>query len=305
MKNNKIFLIAALLGTTLVACQKEVEIQNPEEKTPAQEKGWTLTVQASKSGDTKAMETDSENEKVLNAYWKNGEKVAVYLGGNLLGTIEVTTEDHVNPATLSGEISVTGVAEGSTLTLLFPGRDDDSWTYLGQDGSALPETFDYATASLTVGTKDDVNHTISATGNATFQNEQSIYRFGFKVGGTGDPIAIKSFIMNASQGQLVQSMKYESNAWVKNSYGALTLTPSSTPDDHLYWMALRNDHSGSADSYSFSVVGSDNALYEGAQSIPANALNGNGKFINAKKISVTQKTMGPNSATIDDPNDVL
>lgn len=300
MKNNKIYVIAALLGTTLVSCQKEQRIEEPA---PVPQKMWTLTVQATKVVESKALSLDGST---LNAYWAKGEKVAVYNGATLLGTLEVVSEDKANPATLSGQISVDGVSEGNTLNLLFPGREDGKWTYVGQDGSApegsLAANYDYAMATLTVATLDSENMTITTSGDVNFANQQSIYRFGFKVGGSA--IAVNSFILTAVSGKIVRSRSNADGTWA-SEYGPLSVvSASSAPADNLYCVSIRNENA-SEDTYNFAIVDKNNALYEGQQVVPAAKLEQNGKFIGAKNISISQKTFAPASGTITKEVDVL
>ena len=89
MKTNKLFLIAALLGTALAGCQKVSEVENPEDK-PENMQAWTLKVLATKSVDTRALDNTGNT---MRPYWRNGEQVDVYLGGEKLGTLTVTSAD--------------------------------------------------------------------------------------------------------------------------------------------------------------------------------------------------------------------
>ena len=296
MKNTIKYMIAALLGTSLAGCQIVLEEPNLEDQ-PQGEKTYLLTVQATNDLDTKAMNVEGNT---LTVSWKNGERINVFLGGTYKGYLEVTSADGVSPATLSGPISE--VSKDDVLTLIFPGRGDKLWTYNGQDGTqpdatgAMATGFDYATASLTVDSV--VGDVVTINGTAAFKNQQSIYRFGFKVGGAGDHIAIKSLILSSNQGKLVTSRSYVTSAWT-STYGPISLNPASTstPLDPLYWIAVRNENATVSDSYSFSIVGTDNALYEGTKAIPVEALGSEGnpvyKFISAQNISVSAKAFAP------------
>lgn len=305
MKTNKIIIIAALLGTTLVACQKTEELKQPADE----QQGWKINVQVYKDADTKAMELSGSK---LNTYWKKGEEVAVYFGGIKMGTLAVTTDDNVNPAELAGQVSKpAGLTTGSPIMLLFPGREDNQWTYVGQDGSAPSATgnlasFDYASASFTVSTIDNVNNEIVLSGATSFTAEQSVYRFGFLVDGAGSAIAVKSILLTSNQGKLVRTRTYSGSNWVSN-YGSLSMTATTTaPDGNLYSMAIRNENTTNDDTFSFCVVGnSDNALYEGTKVVPSANL-GNGKFLSAKTISVSQKSFAPaTSGSVSNVSDVL
>ena len=281
----------------LAACQKEEDFFQKEEvsheEQPKVQEIYTLTVEASKGVETKALDLDTSGDKErLNAYWKTGETVAVYLGGSLLGTLEATADGTDNTkATLTGELTtVEGVQQGSELTLLFPRAD---WDYTGQNGVAPSEAgdlatkYDYATASVTVASVDDVNRTISVASGANFENQQSVYRFGFKVSGT--PLSVKAFTVSSDHNKLVTSRSY-SGGWT-STYGSLTVTPASATSELLY-LSVRNenDNTSEADKFSFYVIGNDNALYLGEKDIPGDKL-GDGKFISAKSVAVTKSNL--------------
>ena len=333
MKFNKLYLFAALMGTVLAGCQKtEEETQNPVEE-PAVEQGWKLTVKARISNDTRAMSVGSVTDAqgthdIVNTYWKAGEKADVYVDNHLLGTLEVESVDN-GIATLTGddimikEEETTLVAENSVLTLLFPSREDHSWTYLGQDGSAPSEDgtmatgFDYSTAALkvtsmnagtinTVGYNPDTEQEDEAP---TFKPEQSIYRVSFKDKGNENAlVSVKSLTISSGQGKLVRNRTLGSTGWATQSedFGALTLKPTVTPNDGIYWMAIRNEStSDDDDSYTFTIVDNANKLFIVDKTIPASVLT-NATFISAKNIKVQQKAFAPESSgTISSSTDVL
>ena len=302
MKNTKIFLIAALLGTVLASCQKEVEVKTDEN--PVEEQGWTLTVNASMGQDTKAMSLEGTT---LKSYWKEGDAVGVYLQGTKLGTI--TAGNITNggaDAVLSGVLTtVAGVSNFTVITLIFP--DKDEWTYLGQDGSApsedgtMAKNFDYAMTTATVDVVDTDNKVLTINTNVKFESQQSIYRLRFKDGGSY--FNVSSITLNAAQGLLVCTHTLESYGWNPVN-GTLTMTPTVTPSDNFYYMAIKNENNANDDVYTFTVVrSSDNAVLEGTKEIPAGALN-KPRYIPTNVI-VSQKAMAPKSTTIDDPVEVL
>jgi hypothetical protein len=293
MKTNKIFLIVALLGAVLAGCQKVSEIQNPEDK-PENHQAWTLKVLATKNVDTRALNYEGNTMK---PYWANGELVDVYFSDEKIGTLVVTSADNTDPATLEGTVSIDGLSQGDELSLVFPGREDGEWTYLGQDGS-LPEAFDYATASVTVETLDATTQTITTTTeNAKFENQQSIYRFSFKVGGAGDAITAKSFIVVSDEEALAR-YRYFDDGWTWKNGGIFVNATNATAP---YLTAIRNGNSG-ADRYTFSVVGNNSELYLGEKALNNGVVNG--KFYNAN-ISVTQKAFTPGTGSIENDEDVL
>ena len=289
----KTILIAAALFAVLAwtGCRKiDEEIVEPE-VVPEQPAGsYTLTIEATKGADTKALELSGST---LNAYWVTGEKVAVYADGAYKGLLSATVNPSDNTkATLSGTLdNADGIVANAVLTLLFPRAD---WDYTGQDGTdpsasgTLATKYDYATASVTV---DSVSGSdITTTGTASFVNEQSMYRFGFKVGGAGENIAIKSFIVSSTNNTLVCSRSWSAGAWT-DTFSSITVTAAGTPT--LPFASLRNTRvgSGNGDTYSFSVIGSDDALYLGSKDIPSSAMDTHGKFISATGISVTKSDL--------------
>ena len=276
------FVILAL--ATMAACQKAEEFVNVEPEVIPPAGAYTLTVKASKTVDSKALSLDGS---ALNAHWEDGETVAVYQEGNYLGQLEATADGtDATKATLSGTLTVTGVTQGAELMLLFPRAD---WNYTGQDGTiaTIGSTYDYASATVTVASVDDVNNTITTTDGADFVNQQSVYRFGFKVSGT--PLSVKGFTLSSDHNKLVTSRSY-SSGWV-STYGDLTVTPASATSDLLY-VSLRNENGNTteADQFSFYAIGEDDALYVGYKEIPGDKL-GDGKFISAKSIAVTKPSL--------------
>ena len=268
------WIFLALAAVT--ACQKAEE-DFVAEKPKALEGPYTLTLEATKGEDTKAL-TLINSGSTLIALWRDGETVAVYQGGTYLGQLVATadgTDD--TKATLSGTLeSVAGVANNAVLTLLFPRKD---WDYTGQNGGApnvvskIDRLYDYATANVTVASVDTGNKTITTTSGAAFENQQSIYRFGFKVNDT--PLLVKEFTVSSNHNKLVTSRSY-SGGWT-STYGNLTVSNE-------------NDNTSEADKFSFFVIGYNNALYLGEKDIPGDKL-GNGKFISAQNIAVTKSNL--------------
>ena len=292
MKTNRLFLIAALLGTVLAGCQKVTEVQSPEEK-PGDVKAWTLKVLAVKDVDTRALNYSGNTMK---PYWQNDEKVDVYLGGDKLGTLTVTAVSDEGTATLEGTVSVENLQVGNQLFLLFPGSEDGAWTYLCQSGE-LPEAFDYATSDLEVASLDPDTQTITVTSDkAHFVNQQSIYRFHFKVSGTA--ISVKSFIVASDGEELVRSRSYNSG-W-NSSYGNLFVNTLSAQTPSL--VSIRNENTD-AERYTFSVVGDDNKLYLGEKVISGGVVNS--QFYNAN-ITVEHKAFTPETVgSISEVSEVL
>ena len=287
---------AAFIGALMLAGCQKMEEETIIEESPA---CYTLIVEASKDTDTRALSRDG---KTLNTYWRTGEQVAVYLGGTKLGMLEATVNAQDDKkATLSGTLdSVAGLAENSVLTLLYPRAN---WDYTGQNGNApstyatISTMYDFATASVTVASVDDVNMTVTTTGNASFANQQSIYRFGFKIGGEGDQIAFRGFTVSSVNDALVRTRTWGGDGWTDNP-GSISVTPSYGTFT-LSYVSLRNTRvgSGNGDTYSFSVIDSDYALYLGSKTIPSEVMDVQGKYISAQSISVTKSDMAKSGTT--------
>ena len=294
MKNNKLFLIAALLGTVLVGCQKE-DIDKQDEQ-PVNDT-WILTVQATKDVDTKAL-TQSGNDWA--ASWELGEKVDVYFAGTVIGTLEVTVAS--DPATISGEVNVDGLHVGDELFLLFTGkRTDHKWDYLEQDGTiaTIADKFDFASATLEVSSLE--NGVVSTTTSSTvFTNEQSIYRFAFKENSSA--ISVESVVLTSSENKLVSERTFNGSEW-ESDHGSLSLNPTSTPSDNLYFMAIRNENTTSTNHYSFTAIGGDdNAFYEGTKVI--NKALTNAQFYTAN-VDVSKKDFAASSGSVTSQGGVL
>ncbi len=285
--------MAALLGAVLLAgCQRaEEDLKEEKPQEPAAEGTFFLTVEASKGADTKALYLDTSNNK-LDAYWKSTEKVRVYKEGSYIGQLDVTpgAGDRPLTATLSGEITVSGLSSGDALMLLIP---RESWDYTGQVGTLadIESKYDYATASVTVATIS--GNSVTANQSADFLNQQSVYRFGFKAG--TDAVSVKSFTVSSANDALVRTCSLDGTA---TESGSITVTPASATSDLIY-AALRNTRAGSSqdDSYSFSVIASDNSLYLGGKVIPATSLDAQGKFISAKTVEVSQTRLTASSTS--------
>ena len=294
----KFFCILPIILITLAGCQKEEDITPNDNTEKVTTEGiYTLTVEAIKKVDTKALALDGNT---LNATWASGEKVGVYVNGTYCGQLNATPKADATKATLSGTLTSTaGIVADATILLLFPDRSDHAWDYTGQAGAApggdLAARFDYATATLTISEVNNVNNTVITNGTAAFQNEQSVYRFGFK--DSGNYIDPKAFTVSAAGGQLVQSMSWNGSAWAAD-YGNISVTPASAPGDHFYYVSLRNDQT-TDDTYNFTITGSDDVLYMASKGIPASVLDVPGKFISAKSVNATKPDFSPASGTTD------
>jgi hypothetical protein len=299
MKTKYMFLSILIL----VACQR-MESEQPvfiEENAERADSVWIFSIEAVKDdAQTKALDLVNEGTR-LNAYWKSTETVAMYKDGTLLGSLSVTpgTGEKPTTATMSGSITASGLAENDALTLLFPRTD---WDYTGQTGSltgtnSIEEKYAYVTATVII--KSITGANVSTT-EASFANEESIYRFSFRNGDSA--LAIKDFTLSAANGRLVQSRAY-SGGWT-SAYGPIDVTPASATSDPLY-VSLRNE-STATDSYSFVITGADDILYLASKTIPDIVLDAPGRFISAQNITATKASFDPHpSGEVNDPEEIL
>lgn len=291
MKKN-ILILATLLGAFIwTGCQPLDDVQADSGREPLTGR-FILSVNAVKSAETKALVLTGEN--TLTPYWDGSEIVKVYKKGSNdpIGTLSAMpqgNETYNTSAKLSGTIEGT-LTEGDKLTLIiFPGT---TWNYSGQTGDAASLSgYDYATASVTVNEIEDVANgkRVTTTADATFVNEQSVWRFGFKVGETA--INVNAFSVASDHGKLVQSRNWDGSAWI-SAYGALSVTPVAATDTLLY-LAVRNenDKTEENDILSFYVFcEDDNALYTGTQTLSGAKLS-QGRFLSAPAVSVTKSNL--------------
>ena len=294
MKKSLFPIIALFSALAWTGCQR-LEESVPQEEPGEDALVWMATVQASKPTDAGTKALNLEEDKTLNAYWKSGEKVNVYLAGEYVGFLEVTPgagEKPVN-ATLSGPLSLSSlVSVGDELALLFPRRSDYLWTYAGQNGlltgeGSIEERFDYIKAIVTITSKDPAHGTLT-TSCAIFQNQQSIYRFGFKFGETQIPA--RTVILSSAVGQIATSCNVATG---EAETGSLTVVRPSASTE-LTYVAIRNGNTTQDDTFSFTVYDGDGVTYEGTKTIPAAALSKG--FVSAKNIALERLDAGLSTA---------
>ena len=166
-----------MMAAALVACTRE---EQPRTETPDQPESpatYTLTIQASKGQDTRALVLDGNT---LHATWGGSEQVLVYLNGNPDQVIATLTPD---PNGQIGSASCMLVGDFSQL----PGRGDvltlklNSNNYSDQRGTLayIAENCDYAVATLNV-TGVDNGQILSSEGGAEFESQQAIVKFSLK-----------------------------------------------------------------------------------------------------------------------------
>lgn len=280
MKKDIVLLLALSLVLTGTSCQKEQALESAEGRKETNVQ-FTFCVEATKGVSSKALNlednTATGGNETLRAYWKTDEKVAVYFAGNYLGDLTATViGSDKHKATLAGTLNtVSGLQAGSSLELLFPRSE---WDYSIQNGAAPSETgalasqFDYALASVTVASVDEENKTIVPATGASFESQQSIFRFSFEADEL--PFAVKNLTIFAYK-KMVQKREYENGEW-KSVYGSVNIQPEAATENPLF-VALRSEY-GSATTYEFMAVGGENnALYVGTKAMPLDVLS-NGVF---------------------------
>lgn len=272
---NRILLLTALMGGMIAGCQPLEEIDSREiVDENAGKDGYTLTVEAVKKVDTKMLKlTDNGNK--LDALWKNGEKVGVYVNGTYAGqlTTKTPTGNSDEHATLSGILTnAAGIAPGASIFLLYPDRDDiqegTRWDYTGQTGyiQDASAAYDYATATLTV--SGIQGNEVSTTGVATFQNEQSVYCFHFSQ-------YITEFTIISNQNKLVTSRSH-AGKWT-STFGPLTVCLPGA-EGNTFFVSIRNENTTVTDTYFFLAMTHKGILYFGTKEIETQNL-GNGKYL--------------------------
>ena len=292
---NTIIIAAGILALAGCKALEEIPLVDQQPVSGGNLRTWHVTLKATKSDvDNKALDLDGST---LNAYWTAEEKVAVYKGGQKVGTLNVYPDAGEKPtmATLSGDITGDLVLD-EEISLLIP---RDSWDYSNQGGTleSVGSDYDYATATVTVKSLEDDSVILSG---ATFDKEQSIYRFGFKE--SGSYIDLKDIIINSANGGLVSSRALNGSEWVSTP-GAVSVVPASTPTDHLYYVSIRNE-STEADTYQFRMTGSNDALYLSSKAIPASVLDAPGKFIGAKNTAASKPDFSPASGSVSSSENV-
>lgn len=277
-------MITASVMVALAACQKAEEDKMVVTRPEVEATSWKLTVPAQKEEITKGLALEG---KSLNTLWKEGESVHVYKDGNYLSGLDVMPRStDAKHAKMSGTITVSSIALDDELTLLFPRKD---WDYRGQKGVLLSEEgsiekkYDYALATVNVNsiTPGEGEEGSIVTSNATFENQQNIYRLSFKVGNT--PLAVKSLTLTSSREKLVVSKIIGGDT----TYGAISVNMTTTSEDladGLICVAVRSEDTSEQD-YHFSLGDADRKAYLATKHIPADAFTHG--FLGIKNVAAT------------------
>lgn len=292
MKKITMIMAALLAAMAWTGCKDTLETDDPsarEEKPVAVRDSVILTLEAGKGVNTKGLGLTDGNQ-TLNAFWKSGEKVYVFASGleTSIGTLTATPDNtDKTKATLRGNIDATGLAKGQTLTLLFPRA---TWSYDNQGGtlSSIESNFDYARTQVTIESIESGQ--ITTTKSTTFENQQSIYRFGFRYGTVEGPtIRTKTLLLTSNQIKLAKTVNAITGA---NTYFAsgvpmtIELSTALTADQaaahELIYVAILNDNTTQDDTFSFTIYDADGATYRGSKTITSTHLAS--PFVSAKTI---------------------
>lgn len=167
-KFKNLYTLAALLmaGAAITACTSD-DLAD-EALAPQQGKTYTLSVNATKGADTRAL-TENATDGSLTAAWNADDEVTVYKGETEVGTLKPTA---AGATKLQGE--VTGVAENDELTLKFQADAD----YTSQEGT-LEYIDQHCSAAVATVTVTEIVGDAVTTSDATFENQQSITKFTF------------------------------------------------------------------------------------------------------------------------------
>lgn len=314
MKKNIYVLIALVGALAWTGCMKvEEELIDPIPEEPiaaAADSVWTVTLQAVKkeAPDTKglAIEGEEATTTVLKSIWKAGEEVKVFLESACIGTLTATPDaEDAHKATLSGTVTTTSLVAGtSTITLLTP---RETWDYIGQVGTLLEapnsieKMYHYTAATgVKVTTVDTENNTI-ATDNATFVNQQSIFRLSFrykKPDESKTPITAKSLTITSANGHLVQSQSVDGTTVTEGPISVTLDTPSSEP----FFVALRNGDEAD-EAITFTVIDTENATYKGSKLIPAGYKAGG--FVSVKNATLDRLGVSKSATVISTAEGVM
>lgn len=193
---------ACIAALALVSCQKETTPAPAPAPEQPSAKTYTLTVDATKDDDVKALSLDGQ---ALNVKWAATDQVSVFpesWATPAMGTLTAAASE-TGSTTLTGE--VTGASVNDKLNLLFPRAE---WSYTGQKGillsdeNSIEKKYDYAAAQVTV---SEVVGTTITTDAANFTSQQAIVKFYLKNKATSTPLNVTTLKLSANGGKLVQS----------------------------------------------------------------------------------------------------
>ncbi len=231
---------------TLVFSGCKKETNDPQE--PAKVQTYQMSIQASKGADNQAngprrvigLGTDGET---LTATWQTGDVVTVFnltrytgLKGKL--TAESDGVNTLLTGTLSGTVEV-----GDNLQLRYQTSHKYNPEYKNQNGTLeyISANCDYATATVTVTAVND--GVITTDADATFQNEQAIFKFTLLNNANGAELNATELIVNVDGDTYTVTPESATNEmYVAISFepysGPRTVTLTATAADGTYTKAV-------------------------------------------------------------------
>jgi uncharacterized protein YjdB len=234
----KITCLSAACIAALASCQKEMTPAVAPEQPSA--KTFTLTVDATKGEDTKALSLDGQ---VLNVKWAATDQVSVFpesWATPAMGTLTAAASE-TGSTTLTG--AVTGANIGDNLNFLFPRAE---WSYTGQKGillsdeNSIEKKYDYAAAQVTV---NEVDGTTITTDAANFTSQQAIVKFRLTDGVS--PVAVNSLTISANSGKLVTNKSYRGlepkTYYYGNGYYTVDAGSGGYDDNEVHNKLVDND----------------------------------------------------------------
>lgn len=178
-------------GLAFAACSSDnslVEEPQPVQQPSQSGSVYTVTVNATKGGETRALSVDGSD---ISATWSVGDEVTVYnvteeieLSGTLVAQSDGTS------TTLTGDLSGY-IDDGNVLKLMFLSPD-----YATQDGTLeyIATHCDYAEATVKV---SDISGSSIVTTDAAFENKQAIVKFTLKDKANDAALSASAFSVNA------------------------------------------------------------------------------------------------------------
>lgn len=282
----RLLLIGFALAGMLAGCQDVlVHELSPDQRAQQKDSVWTVCIEAFKGegAGTKGLDIGDgglDNTTVLRSIWKENEPVLVYLGADSIGTLTASPDpSDAHKATLSGTVTTSGITAGTTTLTLRTPRNE--WDYTGQvglllnsnDGNhpgaanrSIENKYHYTLAENVLVT--DVSNGTITTENASFANQQSIYRinFRFQHNGAGHvyDITAKRIWITAADGRLVQSVAPNG----ASTTGTIDVILDDARTDPFF-VALRNNNTTADEDLKFKVMDNDGVTYYGAKTVPA------------------------------------
>lgn len=251
MKNilNHLLLLCAVMmaGATFTACSSSDDDIAAD---PQQQNGqttYTLTIKASMAVDaTRALVlNESATGDELDAQWSEGDKVSVYKGSTLLGTLEATeVSQDGHECKLTGSINGT-LQAGDYLQLMTPhGYPVD---YRGQTGTLedIADKYDYAESMVEVNSIDNGEVILEGQENvATFENSQSVVKFTL-LDENNQPLNAQKLTIIAGfeygDGDGGQDLILQHINYVTREYGVgdIDIVPSTADGASVIWAAIK------------------------------------------------------------------